>query len=142
MEECVRQTALAGILVGVVLLHVPALADEASETALALTHAYRAAQSTEMSDLRSNLHHVINCLVGPGDKLFDAAELNPCSKSGKGILNGTTDAITKKHLQDALDMAELGIASTDLTQATMMAVGAAGALRASQSPRAQDTGLP
>ncbi len=57
---------------------------------------------------------------------------NPCAKAGNGAIPDTADAAKKKHLQDAVDMAEMGIANSDLDKAIMMATGAAGAIRASQ----------
>lgn len=33
-----------------------------------------------------HLHHTLNCLVGPQDKLFDASAGNPCQGQGDGYL--------------------------------------------------------
>ena len=33
-----------------------------------------------------HLHHTLNCLVGPQDKLFDASAGNPCQGQGNGYL--------------------------------------------------------
>jgi hypothetical protein len=109
-----------------------AWADAASETAIALQHAYAAAQADKIAEVHASLQRVVNCLVGPGDSLFDKHERNPCAKAGKGAIPGTIDAAKKKHLRDAVDMAEMGIANTDLDKAMMLATGTAGAIRASQ----------
>jgi hypothetical protein len=109
-----------------------AWADASSETAIALQHAYAAAQADKIADAHASLQRVVNCLVGPGDSLFDKHELNPCAKAGKGAIPDTTDMAKKKHLHDAMEMAEMGIANADLDKAMMLATGAAGAIRASQ----------
>jgi hypothetical protein len=117
---------LAGLTAGA------AWADAASETATALQHAYAAAQADNITDMHKSLQRVVNCLVGPGDSLFDRHESNPCAKAGKGAIPDTADAVKKKHLHDAMEMAEMGIANVDLGKAMMLATGAAGAIRASQ----------
>lgn len=111
---------------------VAAWADAASETATALQHAYAAAQADNITEVHKSLHRVVNCLVGPRDMLFDPHELNPCAKAGKGALVDTVDPVKAKHLHDAMEMAEMGIANTDFEKAIMLATGAAGAITASQ----------
>lgn len=118
---------LAGLVAGA------AWADAASETATALQHAYTAAQADNIADAHKSLQRVVNCLVGPGDSLFDRHESNPCAKTGKGAIVDTADPVKKKHLHDAMEMAEMGIANTNLDKAVMLATGAAGAITASQS---------
>ncbi len=110
-----------------------AWADAAHETTTALHHLYAAAQADKIAEVHANLHRAVNCLVGPKDSLFDARQSNPCANAGKGAIADTSDKVRKKHLQDAVDMAEMGIASHDLDKAIMMATGAAGAIRASQA---------
>lgn len=109
-----------------------ALADATAETATALKHIYLAANADKLADAHANLHRAVNCLVGPKDSLFDAHTTNPCAKSGKGAIADTSDAEERKHLKDAVEMAEMGIASSDLNKATMLATGAAAAVLASQ----------
>ncbi|HKV44812.1 MAG TPA: hypothetical protein VJT32_09080 [bacterium] len=58
----------------------------ADELKTAITHAGFAAKYDTMKEVGLHLHHVINCLVGPGDKMFDKAAGNPCQGQGHGIL--------------------------------------------------------
>lgn len=110
-----------------------AQADAVSETATALQHAYAAAQADNIAGAHKSLQRVVNCLVGPADSLFDRHESNPCAKAGKGAIVDTADPVKKKHLHDAMEMAEMGIANTNLDKAMMLATGAAGEIRASQA---------
>lgn len=112
-----------------------AWADSAAETATALQYVYKAAQADKIADIHANLHQAVNCLVGPKDSLFDKSQPNPCAKSGSGVIATTKDPKLKKHLQDAVDMAEMAIATDDPDNAMMLATGAAGALRASEEAR-------
>lgn len=52
----------------------------------AITHAGFAAKYESMKEVTLHLHHVVNCLVGPDDKMFDKAAGNPCQGQGKGIM--------------------------------------------------------
>ena len=56
------------------------------ELRTAITHAGFAAKYDTMKEVSLHLHHVVNCLVGEGDPLFDKAAGNPCQGQGKGIL--------------------------------------------------------
>jgi len=57
-----------------------------AELKTAITHAGFAAKYDSLNEVTLHLHHVINCLVGPADKMFDKAAGNPCQGQGKGIL--------------------------------------------------------
>jgi hypothetical protein len=127
MRVGISMILLAALSAGV------AWADAASETAMALRHAYAAAQADNITDVHKSLQRVVNCLVGPQDSLFDRHESNPCAKAGKGAIVDTADPEKKKLLHDAMEMAEMGIANTNLDKSVMLATGAAGAIRASQS---------
>lgn len=120
-----------------VLSSAAALADANAETAAALKEAYRAAEAPTLAEVHAHLHQVVNCLVGPKDSLFDASQPNPCAKLGKGALIDTKDETARNHLHDAVDLAGMGIASSDFDKAIMLATGAAGALRESQRPNAK-----
>jgi hypothetical protein len=109
---------------------VLALADAASEVVTAETHATLAVQSSDVAGVHMHLHHVINCLVGPGGKGYDAKELNPCANAGKGAIPDTTDAAKKAALQKAVDMAQMGIDSPDMKAAIQMANQTATMLKA------------
>ncbi len=57
------------------------------ELKTAITHAGFAQKYDTMKEVTLHLHHVVNCLVGPNDKLFDAGAGNPCQGQGNGILS-------------------------------------------------------
>jgi hypothetical protein len=57
-----------------------------AELKTAITHAGFAAKYDTLKEVTLHLHHVINCIVGPDDKMFDKAAGNPCQGQGKGIL--------------------------------------------------------
>jgi hypothetical protein len=56
------------------------------EIKTAITHAGFAEKYDSMKEVSLPLHHVLNCLVGPGDKMFDQAAGDPCQGQGNGIL--------------------------------------------------------
>ena len=58
----------------------------ASELKTAITHAGFAEKYETQKEVTLHLHHVINCLVGPNDKMFDGSAGNPCQGQGNGIL--------------------------------------------------------
>lgn len=57
-----------------------------AEVKTALTHAGFAAKYDTLKEVTLHLHHVINCLVGSKDKMFDASAGNPCEGQGNGIV--------------------------------------------------------
>jgi hypothetical protein len=57
-----------------------------AELKTAMTHAGFAAKYDALKEVSLHLHHVINCVVGPQDKMFDAAAGNPCQSQGNGFL--------------------------------------------------------
>src|SRR5215467_2488854 len=56
------------------------------EMKTAITHAGFAEKYDTMKEVSMHLHHVINCIVGSGDAMYDAAAGNPCQGQGKGIM--------------------------------------------------------
>jgi hypothetical protein len=56
------------------------------ELKTATTHAGFAAKYETLTEVSMHLHHTLNCLVGPQDKLFDASAGNPCQGQGNGYL--------------------------------------------------------
>lgn len=64
-----------------------AATNAASEIATATTHAQMAGDAADVATAIKHFHHVINCLVGPKSKLFDADVGNPCDGMGNGALN-------------------------------------------------------
>ena len=65
---------------------VTAAGDPAAELKTAISHAGFAAKYESVKEVALHLHHALNCLVGPQDKLFDAAAGNPCQGQGNGFL--------------------------------------------------------
>jgi hypothetical protein len=63
-----------------------AAGDPSAELKTATTHAGFAAKYEALKEVTMHLHHTLNCLVGPQDKLFDAAAGNPCQGQGNGYL--------------------------------------------------------
>jgi hypothetical protein len=58
----------------------------AAELKTAIAHAGYAEKAGTMAEVTMHLHHVLNCLVGPGDKMFDKAAGDPCQGQGNGIM--------------------------------------------------------
>jgi hypothetical protein len=56
------------------------------EIKTAITHAGFAEKYDTMKEVSLHLHHVLNCLVGPADKMYDKTAGDPCQGQGKGIL--------------------------------------------------------
>ncbi len=77
---CVIAWVLAGSAV------VTAAGDPSAELKTAATHAGFAAKYETLKEVTLHLHHAVNCLVGPQDKLFDGAAGNPCQGQGSGYL--------------------------------------------------------
>jgi hypothetical protein len=80
---------LLGYAVASVLLQsglATAAGDPSVELKTAMTHAGFAAKYEALKEVTMHLHHTLNCLVGPQDKLFDAAAGNPCQGQGNGYL--------------------------------------------------------
>lgn len=98
--------------------------DASKEVSTAAQHAGFAAQAKDMKGAQMHLHHVINCLVGPKGKSFDAKEANPCKDQGNGALADTTDAGKKKSLRGALAKAHAGIKAKNLATAQKDATAA------------------
>jgi hypothetical protein len=58
----------------------------AEELKTAITHAGFAEKYDTMKEVGVHLHHVVNCLVGESDPMFDKSAGNPCQGQGKGIM--------------------------------------------------------
>ncbi len=58
-----------------------------TELKTAITHAGFAQKYETQKEVTLHLHHVLNCLVGPNDKMFDTGAGNPCQGQGNGILS-------------------------------------------------------
>ncbi|MGD8379779.1 MAG: hypothetical protein PVI56_09225 [Gammaproteobacteria bacterium] len=94
-----------------------------AEIDTAITHAGFAAKMKETDQIHLHLHHVVNCLVGPNGKQFDASAGNPCKGKGEGALNDAgADMSLKLQLQRVLDEAEAGLATDKADEAHQSAV--------------------
>ena len=91
--------------------------DQAKEVSTAATHAGLAAKATDMKGTQMHLQHVVNCLVGPKGKGFDAAPGNPCKDQGNGAIADTKNPKQKKSLQAALAKANAGLKAKDMAAA-------------------------
>lgn len=77
------------------------------EIATATTHAQMARDAADLATATMHFHHVINCLVGPKSKIFDADVGNPCKDMGNGALNDVPrKSATHAKLYQALTIAE------------------------------------
>jgi hypothetical protein len=92
------------------------VADGPEAIAMAARHAGMAAQTNDGALVRTHLHHVLNCLVGPDGEGFDAAPGNPCSATG-GAIPQTADAAAKEMLTKQAADARAAIANTDVAAA-------------------------
>jgi hypothetical protein len=79
-----------------------------------------------------NLHHTINCLVGPQGDGFDAKEVNPCKDFGNGAIPDTEDTTKVKSLRAGLGLAEAGLKSDNLDTAKKLAAQAAAEIKKAQ----------
>ena len=84
----------------------------------AAAHAGMALGASDLKTAHAHLHHVVNCLVGPAGKGFDAQAGNPCKGMGAGaIADAKGDAMAEKQLHSALQEARQGLATTALAAA-------------------------
>lgn len=90
----------------------------AKQAATASAHAGMAMGASDLKTTQMHLHHVVNCLVGPAGKGFDAAEANPCKGMGQGaIADAKGDAATEARLHQALMDAKQGLKAPTLAAA-------------------------
>ncbi len=103
-------------------------ADPATEIATAAAHAGMAAASADLTMVHMHLHHVINCLAGPGGAGYDAAQANPCKDQGMGAI---PDSMADKRgaLESAAEMAKQGLAQDDPAMAKQEAAAVQAALK-------------
>ena len=121
---------MLALVIGLTFTGAPALAQSAqpastgtadAELKTATTHAGFAEKYESLKEVSQHLHHTINCVVGPQDKMFDAAAGNPCQGQGNGAL---PDLKAKKASESeyyeawwAARVADEGIASQNLQEA-------------------------
>jgi hypothetical protein len=121
MKIPLRHTALIAAVVSVASFTAISAAradtDQAKEVSTAATHAGLAAKATDMKMTQTHLQHVVNCLVGPKGKGFDAAPGNPCKDQGNGAIADTKDKKQKAALNQALAKARSGLKAKDMAAA-------------------------
>ncbi|MDE2090763.1 MAG: hypothetical protein KGJ08_02525 [Gammaproteobacteria bacterium] len=85
------------------------------EISTATTHAAMAANAADTATAIMHFHHVINCLVGPKGKQFDADAGNPCNGMGNGALNDIGQkSMQHAKLEHALALLEQALHAKDL----------------------------
>jgi hypothetical protein len=88
------------------------------QVSTATAHAGMALGAADLKMAHTHLHHVVNCLVGPAGKGFDAQAGNPCKGAGNGaIVDAKGDTATESRLHAALSEAEQGLKTTTLDSA-------------------------
>ncbi|MBB6188686.1 hypothetical protein [Rhodanobacter sp. MP7CTX1] len=110
------------LLLAIALPMVARAADSDSgvskQVGTASAHAGMALGAADLKLAHTHLHHVINCLVGPSGKEFDAQEEDPCKGMGQGaIVDAKGDAASESRLHAALAQAEHGVKTTTLDDA-------------------------
>lgn len=91
--------------------------DPAKEISTAATHAGLAVKADDMKMTQTHLQHVVNCLVGPKGKGFDATPGNPCNGQGDGAIPDTKDKKQKATLNQALAKANAGLKTKNVATA-------------------------
>ncbi|MEO6926317.1 MAG: hypothetical protein ABI129_06565 [Rhodanobacter sp.] len=85
------------------------------QVATATAHAGMALGASDLDMAHAHLQHVVNCLVGPAGKAFDAKAADPCKDMGQGaIVDVKGDAPTEARLHSALSEAKQGLKATTL----------------------------
>jgi len=107
---------------GLALLAVPgvAIADGPQAIGLAAQHAGLAANAANINVVRTHLHHVLNCLVGPGGDGFDAMPGNPCAMAG-GAIPQTANAEEKTKLLNVAQRIRTAISAPEMAEAKQVA---------------------
>ena len=101
-----------------------------NEINTAHAHALMAQSATSVAMAHTHLHHVINCLVGPAGKGFDAAAGDPCKGQGNGAIpNSAADHALHAKLESALGDAQAGLKSESLAAVQQEAGKAAAVLQ-------------
>lgn len=85
-----------------------------TEVGTAHAHALMAEHAQTVAEAHTHLHHVINCLVGPGGADFDAAAGDPCKGQGNGALTDSVSAAAHGKLEHALATAKTGLKADTL----------------------------
>ena len=110
------------------------------EISTAHAHAHMAQSATSVAMAHTHLHHVINCLVGPGGSGFDAAAGTPCKGQGNGAIpDATADHALHAKLESALADAQAGLKTESLAAVQQTAGKAAAGLQDGSSAKASSS---
>jgi len=100
----------AGLILATPAFILAAQSMELLQERTAAQHAEYASNATKIDQVHLHLHHVINCLVGPKGKGFDAKAGNPCKDQGNGALNKKNlSKEEKQRLKQALSLSKIGV---------------------------------
>ncbi|HET7932004.1 MAG TPA: hypothetical protein VFL63_11540 [Rhodanobacteraceae bacterium] len=108
--------AIAGVLASGMAFAAPAPTHSAQDEILtAHAHAVMSSTADTVEIGHAHMQHVINCLVGPKGKGFDAAPGTPCKGLGNGAIpDSKGDAALEAKLKAALVDAQAGLAAYTL----------------------------
>lgn len=124
MTSFARQMLAAAAVVSLgSLMPQMASADAQQAVGIAAQHAGLAANAGNINLVHTHLHHVLNCLVGPGGDGFDAMPGNPCGMAG-GAIPQENNAEMKTKLLNVAAEVRTGIGSGDLAEAKKIATDA------------------
>jgi hypothetical protein len=116
---------LAGVAAASLGALIPnvAAADAQQAIGIAAQHAGLAANAGNINVVHTHMHHVLNCLVGPGGDGFDAMPGNPCAMAG-GAIPQENNAATKTKLLNVAAQIRAGIGESDMAAAKKIATDA------------------
>ena len=123
--------AITGAMVAGIAFGAFAQDKASTEVSTARAHAMMAQGASTIAMAHTHLHHVINCLVGPGGQGFDANAGNPCKGQGNGAIpDSAGNSALHGKLQGALANAQAGLQANSLATVQSDAGKIAGALQA------------
>lgn len=122
---------LAGVAAASLGALIPnvAAADAQQAIGIAAQHAGLAANAGNINVVHTHMHHVLNCLVGPGGDGFDAMPGNPCAMAG-GAIPQENNADMKTKLLNVAAQIRAGIGESNMDAAKKIATDAQNDLRA------------
>lgn len=122
---------LAGVAAASLGALIPniAAADAPQAIGIAATHAGLAANVGNINQVHLHLHHVLNCLVGPGGDGFDQMAGNPCGMAG-GAIPQENNAEMKTKLLNYATAARSGIGEGNMADAKKIATDIQSGLQA------------
>jgi len=110
--------------------------DGSKEVSTALAHAEMAVAAKDLKTVDMHLHHVVNCIVGPKGRGFDASAGDPCKDMGDGALNDSTmDKALHAKLEGVLHEADRGLKDKSYDGAKKVAEAVADRLKAADKAK-------